>query len=105
MTGYDIIERTGQAEYYLREARRAGLPLPSYVTVSAHDHGHFRSSSIGIQLASPAQVGEWAQHFGTAVDEGGLVARIETGMHDVMAYCGTEENEPEAAAAAPGTTS
>lgn len=61
---YDIIERTGQAEYYLREARRAGLPMPAYVTISARDFGDFQSSDIGIQLTSTDDVGQWALHFG-----------------------------------------
>lgn len=101
---FDIIERTGQAEYYLREARRAGLPLPGYVTIGAHNHGAWTSSAIRFQLASDYEVGEWAAHFGClpVTEPNGSSVTIEgSGHHDVQAY----HYEKTEAAAAPGTAS
>lgn len=86
---FDIIERTGQAEYYLREARRAGLPLPGYVTISAHDHGGWRSSQIGIQLTSTDDVSAWALHFGTApiISASGVSTILgDARHHEVQVY-------------------
>lgn len=83
--GLDIIERTGEAEYYLREARRAGLPLPAYVTVSSHHH----SSHIGIQLAGTEDVRLWALHFGTqpVISHGSISAELGyAANHKVDAY-------------------
>lgn len=88
--GFDIVNRVGHAARLLDEARRAGLPMPGYVTTGAHDYGTFRSSHIKFQLASETEVREWAAFFGTSVvtSKKSVVTTLSTGpLHnDVEAY-------------------
>ncbi len=55
----DIINATGQIEYYLRDAKRQGLTLPAYVTA-----GHYTRSLISFQFTNVSDVQDWSQHFG-----------------------------------------
>ncbi|SRR5258707_3681381 len=55
----DIINAVGQIEYYLRDAKRHGLTLPSYVTA-----GHYTRSLISFQFVNVSDVKDWALHFG-----------------------------------------
>src|SRR5258708_35869438 len=55
----DIINATGQIEYYLRDAKREGLTLPAYVTA-----GHYTRSLISFQFTNVSDVRDWALHFG-----------------------------------------
>lgn len=107
---YDITDRAGRALMILVEAHEAGLPMPGYVTVSAHNHGDFRSSSVRFQFASDSEVGEWANHFArpfVSEEHGSSVTLEQLGQHDVQAYHYDEKSAPApppVAAAVPEAT-
>lgn len=92
---YEITGRTEAAAGILRDAARADLPLPGYVTISSHDHGTWQSSQISIQLADQAKVHQWALYFGAEVttdDDGAARAEVDFAPHhDLMIYCGAPE--------------
>lgn len=86
---YDITDRADRALMILVEAHDAGLPMPGYVTIGAHDHGEFRSSDIKFQLADDGEVGAWARYFGSpfvSEKHGSSVTLEKSGQHDVQAY-------------------
>src|SRR5258708_788638 len=59
-----MAEALAPAEYYIRDATRAGLTLPGYVSISANDIEGRKYADVSFQFAATMDVAEWADHFG-----------------------------------------